>query len=161
MNPDRAIGLILSLSVAAVLALGTWLLWRAHHAPPPAPPPTASPSTTPTATVTATATGVLPRAAAGYRLAGTVVGSVTYAVVESPAGRSELVRAGQILKGLGQLTSIEVDRITIVGDDGPFVLRVAAAPTVTSTPIVTWTSAPPPTPVPSASESSPSDAPDR
>jgi hypothetical protein len=157
MNPDRAIGLILALSVAAVLALGTWLLWRGHHASPPPPPPTETPSTTPTATVTATPTGALPKAAAGYRLAGTVVGDVSYAVIEAPAGGgSQLLRTGQILKGVGQLTSIEADRITLVGDNGPFVLRVAAAPTATAAPAATATTvAPLPTRVPSESESSP------
>ena len=156
MNTDRAIGLILSLSVGAVLGLGTWLLWRAHHAPPPEPQATATASVTPTASATATVTGAVPRAAVGYRLAGTVVGDVAYAVIVSPSGRSELVRTGQILKDLGQLTSIEEDRITIVGADGPFDLRVASAPTVTATAVVTPpTAVPRPTRVPSESESSP------
>lgn len=154
MNTDRAIGVILSLSVGAVLALGTWLLWSAHNAPPPEPPATVTPSVTPTPEATATATGALPRAAAGYRLAGTVVGDVAYAVIVSPAGRSELVRTGQIVKDLGQLTSIDADSVTIVGTDGPFVLRVAAAPTVTPTAVIP-TAVPPPTRVPSESESSP------
>src|SRR5262245_48757162 len=120
MNTDRAIGVILALCVGGVLALGTWLLWRAHNAPPPEPPPTltATPEATPTIT------GIIPRAAVGYRLAGTVVGDVSYAVIVSPEGRGELVRTGQILKGLGQLTAIEQDGVTIAGDDGEFVLRV-------------------------------------
>jgi hypothetical protein len=156
MNPDRAIGVILSLSVGAVLLLGTWLLWHAHHAPPPQPPATATPSITPTAEATATATGALPRAAIGYRLAGTVVGDVAYAVIVSPAGHSELVRPGQIVKDLGQLIAVDEDSVTIAGADGSFALRVAAAPTVTPTAVVTLpTVAPPPTRVPSASESSP------
>ncbi|MBX3028138.1 hypothetical protein KF840_24890 [bacterium] len=162
MNADRAIGLILSVCIGVVLALGTWLLWRAHHAPPPEPPATATPSVTVTPEATPTPTGALPRAAAGYRLAGTVVGDVAYAVIVAPNGHSELVRTGQILKGLGQLTAIEQDRVTIAGDQGPFVLQVAAAPTVTATAEVTTpTAAPPPTRVPSASESSPSGEPDR
>lgn len=160
MNTDRAIGVILSLCVGAVLALGTWLLWRAHHGPPPAPAATATPSVTPTPEATATPTGALPRSAIGYRLAGTVIGNVTYAVIVAPNGHSELVRTGQILKGLGQLTSVEADRVTIVGDDGAFALQVAAAPTETATAVPT----PPPTepvatarttPVPSGYESSP------
>jgi hypothetical protein len=156
MNTDRAIGVILSLCVGAVLALGTWLLWRAHHAPPPPPPATATPSATPTPEATVTPTGALPRTAIGYRLAGTVVGDVAYAVIVAPNGHSELVRTGQILKELGQLTSIEEDRVTIVGDAGPFALQVAAAPTVTATAALPTTSAAPPaTPAPSASESSP------
>ena len=158
MNPDRAIGVILALCVGAVLALGTWLLWRAHNAPPPEPPPTLTPSITPTPEATPTVTGAIPRAATGYRLAGTVVGDVTFAVIVTPEGRSELVRTGQILKGLGQLMAVEADGVTIAGDDGEFVLRVAAAPTVTATAVFTTpTAAAPPLPtrVPSESESSP------
>ena len=158
MNPDRAIGVILALCVGAVLALGTWLLWRAHDAPPPEPLPTVTASVTPTPEATATVTGAIPRAAVGYRLAGTVVGNVSYAVIVSPEGRSELVRNGQILKGLGQITAIEQDRVTIAGDDGEFVLRVASAPTVTATAVFTTpTAAAPPlrTRVPSEYESSP------
>jgi len=93
-----------------------------------------------------------------YRsLVGFMVGEVSYAVIEAPAGGgSQLLRTGEILKGIGQLTSIEKDRITIVGDDGPFVLRVAAAPTATAAPAATPTTAAPlPTRVPSESESSP------
>lgn len=154
MNPDRAIGVILSCSVGAVLALGTWLLWRAHHAPPPAPPAPPTPTLTATAAPTATPTGIVPRAAVGYRLAGTVVGDVAYAVVESPAGRSQLVRTGQIIAGLGQLLAIEADRVVIAGREGEFALVVAAAPTLTASPAATPTTAPPPR-ARSASESSP------
>lgn len=157
MNPDRAIGLILACCVGAVVVLGTWLLWHARHAPPPPPPATATPTLTDTATPTATPTGAVPRAAAGYRLAGTVVGDVAYAVIESPAGRSELIRTGQILKGVGQVTAIEEDRVVIAGADGDFALRVAAAPTTTATPVFTpITAAPTPPPrARSGSESSP------
>lgn len=160
MNSDRAIGVILSVCVGVVLALGTWLLWRAHHAPPTEPPASATPSITATPEATPTPTGELPRAAAGYRLAGTVVGAVAYAVIVAPNGHSELVRTGQILKGLGQLTAVEQDRVTIAGDEGSFVLQVAAAPTVTATAVLTTPTAPP-TRVPSTSESSPSGEPDR
>ena len=134
MTADRAIGLILSCSVGVVLALGTWMLWRAHHAPPPPPPATATPSASPTAVPSPTPTGALPRAARGYRLAGTVIGDVTYAVIESPGGRSELFRVGQIIKPLGQITAIEADRVVIAGQSGAFALRVAAAPTATAAP---------------------------
>jgi hypothetical protein len=156
MNTDRAIGIILSVCVGVVLALGVWLLWRAHHAPPPPPPATPSPSVTQTATATATPTGAVPRVAAGYRLAGTVVGNVAYAVIVSPNGHSELLRTGQILKDVGQLTAIDANSVTIAGADGSFVLQVAAAPTVTATAVLTTpTAAAAPTRVPSASESSP------
>jgi hypothetical protein len=157
MNPDRAIGLVLSCSVGAVLALGSWLLWRAHHAPPPPPPATPTPTVTGTATPTETPTLALPRAAAGYRLAGTVVGDVAYAVIESPGGRSELVRAGQIVKGLGQLMAIEEERVVIAGTEGDFALTVRAAPTASPAPPATPTTAAPEPPPRdrSGSESSP------
>lgn len=162
MNADRAIGAVLAISVGAVLALGVWLLWRAHHAPPLEPPATPTPIDSPTAGPTETPTGALPRAAAGYRLAGTVVGDVAYAVIESPGGRSELVRPGQLIKGLGQVMVIEEDRVTIEGSEGSFALSVAAAPTVTPAPTASATSAPPPTPAGrSGSESSPSDETDQ
>jgi hypothetical protein len=164
MNPDRAIGAILALSVAAVLGLGSWMLWRAHHAPPPPVPPSASPSASPTATATATPTGVIPAAARGYRLAGTVVGDVTYAIVEMPQGGNELLRPGQILRGVGQVVSIDEDHIVIDGDDGRFELPLASAPTATPTQPSAALPSPSPAPTPrgrSASESSPSIAPDR
>lgn len=156
MSTDRAIGVVLAVSVGVVLLLGAWLLWGAHHAAPPEPPATATPADTPSPVATATAAPALPKAAQGYRLAGTVVGDVAYAVIVSPDGSSQLVRPGQLVSGLGQLTAIEADRVTIEGTDGLFSLPVAAAPTVTATPAATGTSAPPPTPAGrSASESSP------
>ena len=157
MNPDRAIGFVLACSVGVVIALGAWLLWHAHHAPPPPPPATPTPTVTDTVAPTATPTGALPKAAAGYRLAGTVVGDVAYAVIESPGGRSELFRTGQVIKGLGQLTAIAEDRVLIAGPGGAFALTVAAAPTATASPVVTPPTAAP-TPPPrdrSTSESSP------
>jgi len=164
MDPERAIGAILTLSIAAVLGLGSWMLWQAHHAPPPPAPPTVSPSASPTATATATPTGVVPAAARGYRLAGTVVGDVTYAIIEKPEGGNELLRPGQILRGVGQVVSIDEDHIAIDGDDGRFELVLASAPTATPTrPSAAWPSPSPapPTRGPSGSGSSPSGVPDR
>lgn len=156
MNPDRAIGLILVLSIAAVLGLGGWLLYRARHAPLPEMP-TASPSASPTATATPTPTGAIPDAARGYRLAGTVVGDVTYAIIEKPRGGNELLRPGQVLRGVGQVIDITADRITFEGDDGRFEMALAAAPTATPT-RVRLSASPSPAPAPpdrSTSESSP------
>lgn len=155
MSSDRAIGLVLAVSVGVVLLLGAGLLWRAHHAPPPAPPATPTPAATASGTATATATAAVPAAARGYRLAGTVVGDVAYAVLERPDGQSDLVRPGQVVRGLGQLIAVEEDRVRIEGETGAFALFVAAAPTVTPAPTVSPTSAPPPPAGPSTSGSSP------
>ncbi|MDX2170708.1 MAG: hypothetical protein SF182_26795 [Deltaproteobacteria bacterium] len=157
MNPDRAIGVILALSIALVLGLGGWLLWRGRHAPVPALP-TASPTGSPTATASPTATGAIPDAARGYRLAGTVVGDVTYAIIEKPRGGNELLRPGQVLRGVGQVVAIGEDRIAFEGDDGRFELMLSAAPTVTPTRVRLTPSpspAPPASPARSTSESSP------
>jgi len=164
MNPERAIGIILALSLAVVLGLGTWLLWRGRHGPPPPAAPTASPSATATGTASATPTGAIPVAARGYRLAGTVVGDVTYAIVEKPEGGNELLRPGQVLRGVGQVVAIDEERITIEGNDGRFELPLASAPTVTPTREAPGAASPSPalpTPGRSESGSSPSDAPDR
>jgi hypothetical protein len=161
VNPDRAIGVILAACVAAVLLLGGSLLWRAH-APPPAAP-TAPPTATPTETARATPTGDLPEAARRYRLAGTVAGGVSYAILEGPGGQSDLLQPGEVVRGLGQVIAIGEDSITIEGDAGRFELRVAPAPTVTVTPTPRLQI---PTPVPplrarTTPGSSPSAAPDQ
>ncbi|MGH7621590.1 MAG: hypothetical protein ACREMU_04560, partial [Gemmatimonadaceae bacterium] len=157
MNPDRAIGAILALSLVVILGLGVWIVWRAHHPPEPPPVATASPSATPTETATATPSGVIPAAARGYRLAGTVVGDVTYAIIETPQGGSELLRPGQVLHGIGQLLIIDEHHVVIDGADGRFELQLASAPTSTPTPPhATPSPAPPTTPARSASESLPS-----
>jgi len=161
MNPDRAIGAILAASLALVLGIGAWVIWRAHHPTAPPPTPTASPSATPTETATATPSGVIPAAARGYRLAGTVVGDVTYAIIETPQGGSELLRPGQVLHGVGQLLTIDENHVVIDGSDGHFEMQLASAPTATPTLPLATPSPAPPTRARSASESSPLNAPDR
>lgn len=158
MSPERAIAILLAVSLAVVLALGGWLLWRARHAAPPPPPP--EPTAAPSATPAPTPAGEIPEAARGYRLAGTVIGDVTYAILELPGGGNELVRPGQILRGIGQVVAIDEYRIVVAGDEGEFALPLAAAPTATPTRVI-WRSEPPSSPAPtpppdrSAFESSP------
>jgi hypothetical protein len=166
MNPDRAIAIILGVSLAAVLVLGVVLLRRAHRdEPPPAPPPTIAATTAAAATPTPVGpVNAPPPAARGYRLAGTVVGDLSYAIIESPSGANQLYRPGQSVPGLGELTSVEADRVTLVGSDGSFALQLAPGATPTSPPTSPPGSptAPPATPParrplrdPSLSESSP------
>jgi hypothetical protein len=137
MNPDRAIGFVLTVSLAAVLLLGVWLLRGAHRDNAiPAPIATAPPQPTlaPTATPPVLAP---PPAANGYRLAGTVVGDLAYAIIEDPRGANQLYRVGQVVPGLGELTAIEADRITLSGSGGSFVLQLAPAAPSTPTPLPT------------------------
>lgn len=136
MSPNRAIAVALALSLGIVLLLGVWLLRRAHpdREPRDAPPATftpAPPSPVPTPT---RAAGALPAAARGYRLAGTVVGDLAYAIIETPDGANQLYRPGQRVPGLGEVSGIEPDRITLAGSDGPFTLQLAPAPTTAPTP---------------------------
>jgi hypothetical protein len=141
MNPDRAIALILAVSLAVVLLLGVWLLRRAHREVEPQPAPIAAATAVPPAMPTATpGEGIVPAAARGYRLAGTVVGDLSYAILEDPGGNNQLYRPGQTIPGVGRLTGIEADRIILAGSDGTFVLPLASAPTAT------WTAPPSGTP---------------
>ncbi len=150
MNPDRAIGFILALSVGAVLILGTWLLWRAHQLPAPTLPPTpllASDTETSATVAAATPSPVAAAAASpargsGFRLAGTVTGDLAYAIIVSPNGEHRLVQPGQDVPGLGRLVAVGADSARIAGDEGELELRVAAAPSPTAAP----TSATPPIP---------------
>jgi hypothetical protein len=68
-----------------------------------------------------------------YRLAGTVVGDLSYAIVEDPNGVNQLYRPGQIIAGLGEVSTIEADRITLVDGGTTLVLQLAPAPTTTPT----------------------------
>jgi len=133
MNPDRAIAMIFAVSLGVVLLLGIWLLRRAHREPepPPATPTTTEAPTAPPPTVTPAA--ARPAAASGYRLAGTVVGDLSYAIIEDPSGVNQLYRPGQTVPGLGQVTAIEANRITLAGGDGSFALELGPAPTTTPT----------------------------
>jgi len=132
MNPDRAIGAILAVSLAAVLLLGIYLLTSSRSSPTPAP--TTSPTAAaPSAAASATATFGPPAAASGYRLAGTVVGDLAYAIIVDPHGNNQLYRPGQTVPDLGVVRSVEADQVTLEGSDGVFALQLAPGPTDTPT----------------------------
>jgi hypothetical protein len=128
------------LLILAALVLALFLFWRltgrkdVGPTPPPSTPPgleatsQAAPRTPPGSPV-ATKTG--------YRLAGTVVGDATYAVIEQPDGTNDLYRPGQVVPGLGRLVDLGADRATFEGSDGRFELQLvpASTPTVTSSPV--------------------------
>ena len=141
MNPDRAIAAILTLSVLVVLLLGIWLLRRAHtdNEPPAATPTVTAAAAPPTAVPTATSPTVA--AAEGYRLAGTVVGDLSYAIIEDPHGGNQLYRPGQTIPGLGEVITIEADRITLAGSDGTIALQLAPGATPTPEALATVTAA--------------------
>jgi hypothetical protein len=133
MNPERAAALALTVSLAAILALGLWLLRTApkeQQTAAVAPTLILPEPAAPTATVGVSGP---PPAARGYRLAGTVVGDMTYAIIEDPRGANQLYRPGQSVPGLGQITAIGADSITLAGNDGSYALQLAPAPTLTPT----------------------------
>jgi hypothetical protein len=131
----RAIFAVLVTCLVAVLLLGLWLR---RHSEPQAPvevPPTVATVASPRPTETAGTPTV--SAASGsrrHRLAGTVVGDVSYAVIEGPDGTSALYRPGETVPGLGRIVDIGPDRVTIEGDHGRVDLQLAAAPTPTPAP---------------------------
>jgi hypothetical protein len=134
MNPDRAIAVILAVSLGVVLLLGIWLLRRAHsgvETTPSTPTATAAPTfVAPTVTPGVAVQSV----ASGYRLAGTVVGDLSYAIIEDPRGANQLYHLGQTVPGLGEVTAIEANSITLAGKDGTLALQLAPAATTTPTP---------------------------
>jgi len=142
MNPDRAIAAILTLSVLVVLLLGIWLLRRAHtDSEPPAATPTVTAAVAPPTAVPTAATSPTVAAAEGYRLAGTVVGDLSYAIIEDPHGGNQLYRPGQTIPGLGEVITIEADRITLAGSDGTIALQLAPGATPTPEALATVTAA--------------------
>lgn len=120
-------------SLAAVLVLGFWLLGRGPARGPVPPPPTSPPTRAATSTPSPELVRQTPFSR-GHRLAGTVVGDVRYAVIEAPDGRSDLYGIGETVPGLGRLVDVEADRATFEGDEGRIEIRLAPAPTPTSTP---------------------------
>ncbi|MGH7786030.1 MAG: hypothetical protein ACRERC_04135 [Candidatus Binatia bacterium] len=135
MNTDRAIGLILGGSIAVVLVLGLWLLWRGHQpgeAATATPTAAALPTSAPP-TVTP-ARGTLPTVAVGHRLAGTVAGDLRYAIIVDPQGGNALYQIGQMVPGLGEVLEIDEHRVVIDGADGRFEMQLAFAPPATETP---------------------------
>lgn len=133
MNPDRAIGAILAISLAAVLLLGIYLLTSNRRDGSGATPPSSPTAATPVTVATATATAGPPPAASGYRLAGTVVGDLAYAIIVDPQGNNQLYRPGQTVPQLGVVRSVEASAVTIEGSGGLFSLQLAPGPTDTPT----------------------------
>ena len=133
MNPDRAIALILAVSLAGVLLLGVYLLTSVGRVGEPAAMAPQSAAAAPSPAPSPTVTAGLPAEALGFRLAGTVVGDLSYAIIVDPQGNNQLYRPGQIVPGLGEVRTVEADRITLAGNGGPFVLRLAPGPTETPT----------------------------
>jgi len=116
--------------IALLLILVGWLLLRSPSAPqPPAVEPSAVPAT-------ATRAPALPAAAEspspGYRLAGTVVGDVQYAIIEAPDGSNRLYHVDDEIPGLGTLLEIRGLSAKFRGADGEFELPLLAAPSPTA-----------------------------
>ncbi len=142
MSPQRFIAGLLVACLALVFLLGWWIR-RLHHAPTPPLESTATARPAVAATTLAPApTAPIP---AHYRLAGTVVGDASYAVIEHPDGTNELYRPGQEVPGLGRLVRVEADRATFAGERGPIDLKLAPAPISTPGP-----PSPPPSATPRA-----------
>lgn len=129
----RAIFAVLVTCLVAVMLLGLWLRRYGKgtmpvEAPATVAPVTPAPPTEPPGTPTASVVSESRR----HRLAGTVVGDVSYVVIEGPDGASELYRPGETVPGLGRVVDIGPDRVTLQGDHGRIELQLAAAPTPTA-----------------------------
>lgn len=127
------ISLLPILAALALILLLFWTLMRDTGVEPPPPTPPVRGATTPPEEPTTP-----PRSPAatkpGYRLAGTVVGDVRYAVIEQPDGTNDLYRPGESVPGLGRLVDLGADRATFEGSDGRIELQLAPASTPTVTP---------------------------
>lgn len=160
MSRQTVLALVL---IALVIGL---LMWLNRAGNEPAPPSPRSP--TATASHAAAAIEATPPP---YRLAGVAAsGDDSYAVVADPDGATTLYRLGEEIAGLGRLAGIEAREVLIDTDHGPVTLPLqpAASPTpgpsaTRRLPTVAATRAPERSPSPddNASESPPSDAPDR
>lgn len=142
MSTQRFIAGLLIACLALVFLLGWWIR-RLHQAPVPPFEPTAT--ALPAVTAITLAPAPTASVATHYRLAGTVVGDASYAVIEHPDGTNELYRPGQEVPGLGRLVRVEADRATLSGKHGPIDLKLAPAPISTPTP-----PSPPPSATPHA-----------
>jgi hypothetical protein len=68
-----------------------------------------------------------------YRLAGTVVGDMRFAIVEAPDGTNDLYSIDEEVPGLGRLVAVGPKSATFEGTEGRFEMKLLAAPTATST----------------------------
>jgi hypothetical protein len=133
MQPTRIALLVTALLVAFAVLSGVWLWERlsSTEAPPPHPPantpavavaPKASPSAAPL------------RPPPGYRLAGVAVGDPdSFAVIEAPNGATALYRLDADVPGLGRLTRIDAERVTVHSEQGELEMWLAPAATATAT----------------------------
>ncbi len=121
-------------AIAAVIltAALAWFAGRSYSrsSQPPAPPPS---FTAAAATPTPTAPQPSP-SPVGYRLAGTVVGDVRYAVIEDSHGENELYRPGQVVPDLGSLVEVEPHVAIFESDGRRFELHLTSAATPTPEP---------------------------
>jgi hypothetical protein len=86
-----------------------------------------------------------------------VVAAPPHAIIEAPNGANQLYRLGQSVPGLGEVTAIEADRITLAGSEGTFALQLAPAPTATPLPPRTEPSGSPASSVATPAQRSPRD----
>jgi hypothetical protein len=121
-----------ALAVLLVAIVVTWNIAR-RTAPRPAPPegssathtattPTREPAGSPVQTPTTVST---------YRLAGTVVGDLRFAIVEAPDGTNDLYSIDEDVPGLGRLVAVSSNSATFEGRQGRFEMKLLAAPTPT------------------------------
>jgi hypothetical protein len=125
------IRLLPALAVLLLAIAATWHIARRTAEPPPAAPTAAPP--VPTQTPTAAPSPAVAAATPGpaYRLAGTVVGDVQFAVIEAPDGSNELYALGDDVPGLGKLVAIGPRSATFENSEGRFDMPLIAAPTPT------------------------------
>lgn len=120
-----------ALAVLLVAIVVTWNIAR-RTAPVPAPPEAPSPTRTAATTPTGgAAAGQTPTAVSTYRLAGTVVGDLRFAIVEAPDGSNDLYSIDEEVPGLGRLVAVGPKSATFEGSRGRFELKLVAAPTPT------------------------------
>jgi hypothetical protein len=127
-------------------AVAAWWLWGPTPTPTAVPTPPLSPTT---AAPEAVGTPTPLAAPAGYRLAGVALGEPdSFAVVETPNGRTALYRIDAEVPGLGRLMRIEAERVVVRTATGEVELWLgpAATPTRTRTPRVRTTPTPGPRP---------------
>ncbi len=123
--------ILLPLVVLAVTIAATWYI--ARITPHKQPSRLATPTTTvPTLVATALPALAAPTTKPLYRLAGTVVGDIRYAIIEAPGGSNDLYHVGESIPGLGTLTDIQANSVSIAGPDGAFDLNLAPGATPTA-----------------------------
>lgn len=155
-SAERTLTGLLLLALAGITVAGLWFGFPVPKPETPPPTPTAKPAASPTPTPTPV------RPPPGYRLAGVAQSGTTFlAVIENPKGRQSLHRVDDEVAGLGRVSAIGDDSVTIAVEGGDFVLRVGPAATPTRANARPLNSTPRPRGPAPAGESSPSASPDR